>query len=192
LVVLAIHVVFYLLFAVLRGPTRDLSEADAPATTLIFVPEVVKPVESTSAPAVAGRVRRRPPPRAGSPPQPEPDSAITPAPDWRAEAGIAANNVLEAERRKHANPSVLEPHDFSGATPGSTDLSKPKFGWSHASTQRVQVVPGGVVLNVTDRCAIGLLFLVPLIGCQVGHIEPQGNLFEHLHDPPAPKTPNLP
>jgi hypothetical protein len=55
LLVLAIHVVFFLLFAVLRSPTRPGDAVDAPATTLIFLPEVVKPVESVPAPAVAGR-----------------------------------------------------------------------------------------------------------------------------------------
>jgi len=193
LVVLAIHAVLFLLFAVLRTPTRTPSEVDVPPTTLIFLPEVVKPVESAPAPPAAGHIVRfrRIPARESSTPEP---AGITPppAPDWRAEAGIAANNVLEAERRKHDNPSALEPHDFSGVTPGSTDTSKPRFGWSHAATQRVEVVPGGILLNVTDRCAIGLLFLVPLVGCKVGHMETRGDLFEHMGDPSDPKLPNVP
>lgn len=57
--VLAIHVVFFLVFAVLRSPTRPDDPVDAPATTFIFLPEVVKPVESVPAPAVAGRAARR-------------------------------------------------------------------------------------------------------------------------------------
>jgi hypothetical protein len=199
IIVLALHALFLILFALSRGPARWIGQTDAPLTTLIWVPEVVKPVESAQAPPVAARtVRPAAPvtaPTVRSAPKPEPDSSSitpTPAPDWRAEAGIAANNVLEAERRKREQPSVLEPHDFSGVTPGSTDTSKPKFGWSHARTHRVEAVPGGILFNITDRCAIGLLFLVPLVGCRVGHEEPNGHLFEHMHDLPDPKAPNLP
>ena len=115
-----------------------------------------------------------------------------PAPDWRAEAGIAANSVLEAERRKREHPSVLEPHDFSGVTPGSTDTSKPQFGWSHAANHRVEGSPGALVVNVTDRCRIALVFIFPFPICKVGHMAAQGNLFEHMYDLPDPKAPNLP
>jgi hypothetical protein len=197
--VLAIHVVFFLVFAVLRSPARPGDAADAPATTFISLPEVVKPVESIPAPAVAGRAARRAapktPPAVSSAPEPQPDSSSvtpTPTPDWRAEAGIVANNVLETERRKREHPSVLEPHDFSGLTPGSTDTSKPQFGWSHAATHRVEGSPGALVVNVTDRCAIALVFIFPFPMCKVGHMGAQGNLFEHMHDPPDPKAPNLP
>jgi len=199
LFVLAIHVVFFLLFAVLRSPTRPGDAVDAPATTFIFLPEVVKPVESVPAPAVAGRTARRAapetPPAVSSAAVPQPESSSitpTPAPDWRAEAGIAANNVLEAERRKREHPSVLEPHDFSGVTPGSTDTSKPRFGWYHAATHRVEGSPGALIVHVNDRCAIAVLLIFPLAVCAVGHVEANGNLFGHMYDLPDLKVPNLP
>ena len=199
LFVLAIHVVFFLLFAVLRSPTRPGDAVDAPATTFVFLPEVVKPVESGPAPAVAGRAARRAapktPPAVSSAPEPQPDSAsitATPTPDWQAEAGIAANNVLEAERRKREHPSVLEPHDFSGVTPGSTDTSKPRFGWYYAGTHRVEGSPGALLVHVNDRCAIAVLLIFPFPACKVGHMEADGNLFGHMYDLPDPKVPNLP
>jgi hypothetical protein len=199
LFVLAIHVVFFLVFALLRSPTRPDDAVDAPATTFIFLREVVKPVESVPAPAVAGRTARRAapqmPPAVSPAPEPQPASSSitpTPAPDWRAEAGTAANNVLEAERRKREHPSVLEPHDFSGVTPGSTDTSKPRFGWYHAATHRVEGSPGALIVHVNDRCAIAVLLIFPVPICKVGHMAAQGNLFEHLYDLPDPKAPNLP
>src|SRR4051812_24904308 len=102
IIVLAIHAMFLILFALSRGPARWIDQVDAPGTTLIWVPEGVKPVESVPASPVAARAARRAAPVTAptvSPaPEPKPDSSSitpTPVPDWRAEAGIAANNVLE-------------------------------------------------------------------------------------------------
>jgi hypothetical protein len=197
IIVLTIHALFVILFALSRGPQRWIGQTAAPLTTLILLPEVVKPVESVPTPPVAARAARRAAPVTAPTvsPAPEPDSSSltpTPAPDWRAEAGIAANNVLEAERRKREHPSVLEPHDFSGVTPGSTDTSKPKFGWSHVRTHRVEGSPGALVVNVNDRCAITLLLIFPFPMCKVGKMPASGNLFEHMYDLPDPKAPNLP
>jgi hypothetical protein len=198
-IVLAIHALFFLLFALSRGPAPWLGGADAPATTLIFLPEDVKPVESVHAPPVAARAARRAAPVTPAPlspaPEPAPDpSSITPTPtpDWRAQVSIAANTVLEAERRKREHPSVLEPHDFSGVTPGSTDTSKPGFGWYHARTHRVEGSPGALVVNINDRCAIAVLLIFPFPLCKVGKMAASGNLFEHMYDLPDPKVPNLP
>jgi len=199
IIVLAIHAMFWILFTVSRGPARWIGQADAPVTTLIFVPERVKPVESVPTPPVAARAARRaarvPAPTVRPAPAPKPDSSSitpTPVPDWRAEAAIAANNVLEAERRKREHPSVLEPHDFSGATPGSTDTSKPKFGWYHARTHRVEGSPGALVVNINDRCAVALLLIFPFPMCKIGKMPANGRLFEHMYDLPDPKAPNLP
>jgi hypothetical protein len=197
IIVLAIHAVCLILIALSRAPARWMGQTDAPVTTLILVPEGVKPVESVPAlPVVARAARRAAPvtaPTVSSAPERKPDSSSitpTPVPDWRAEAGIAANNVLEAERRKR--DSVLEPHDFSGVTPGSTDTSKPEFGWNHARTHRVEGSPGALVININERCAVTLLLIFPLPMCKVGKIPAKGNLFEHMYDLPDPKAPNLP
>jgi len=199
IIVLAIHAMFLILFALSRGPARRIDQVDAPGTTLIWVPEGVKPVESVPASPVAARAARRAAPVTAptvSPaPEPKPDSSSitpTPVPDWRAEAGIAANNVLEAERLKREHPSVLEPHDFSGVTPGSTDTSKPEFGWNHARTHRVEGSPGALVVNINDRCAVALLLIFPFPMCKIGKMPANGKLFEHMYDPPDPKAPNLP
>jgi hypothetical protein len=199
IIVLAVHALFVILFALSRGPQRWIGRTEGPVTTLILLPEVVKPVEPVPTPAVAARAARRAAPvtapTVSYSPEPETDSSSitpTPAPDWRAEAGIAANNVLEAERRKREQSSVLEPHDFSGVTPGSTDTSKPRFGWSHARTHRLEGSPGGLVVNVNDRCAITLLLIFPFPMCKIGKMPAAGNLLEHMYEPPAPKAPNLP
>jgi len=199
IIVLAIHAMFWILFARSHGPARWIGRADGPVTTLIFVPEGVKPVESVPTPPVAARAARRAAPvtapTVSSAPEPKPDSSSitpTPVPDWRAEAGIAANNVLEAQRRKREHPSVLEPHDFSEVTPGSTDTSKPEFGWNHARTHRIEGSPGALVVNINDRCAVALLLIFPFPMCKIGKMPANGRLFEHMYDLPDPKAPNLP
>jgi hypothetical protein len=199
-VVLAIHAVFVFLFAVLRNPARQLmSEPEWPATLMLL--REVKPVETAAVPPAkrpmsaraAQPAAREAPQAVSSAPKPESDSsAITPTPDWRAEARIAANDEIEAEARKREHPSLLAPHDFSGAKAGSTDYSKPQFGWSHAGTHRVEGAPGALVVNINERCAIALVFIFPFPMCKVGKMSVRGDLFEHMHDLPEPGAPNLP
>ncbi|MEA3180520.1 MAG: hypothetical protein QOI59_4043 [Gammaproteobacteria bacterium] len=202
IVVLAIHAVFFFLFAVHRSPARLLMSESEPPATLMLLREV-KPVETAAKPAakppMAARAARRAAPEApqaiSSAPKPESDSSAmtsTPAPDWRAEARIAANDAIEAEARKREHPSLLAPHDFSRAKAGSTDYSKPKFGWSHAHTHRVEGSPGAFVVNVNDRCAIALVLIFPFPLCKIGKMAPRGDLFDSLHDLPQPGEPNLP
>lgn len=113
-----------------------------------------------------------------------------PAPDWRAQAQIAANDQIKAELRKRDQPSPLAPHDFSGARPGSTDDSRPKFGWYRAGTNRVEGTPGGgLLVNINDHCAVAILFIFPFPMCKVGKIPARGDLFDHMNEaPPAAES----
>ena len=117
----------------------------------------------------------------------------TPAPDWRAEAQIAANDEIEAEARNRERPSPLAPHDFSGVTPGSTDTSKPKFGWYGASIHRVEGTPGmGVTIHINDRCAVAIVFIFPFPMCKIGKMTARGDLLDHMTDVPAAGDSKLP
>jgi hypothetical protein len=176
-VVLAIHVVFFFVFALHRSPDRqDVTEV-APAGTLMLLQEA-KPVELAAEPPVTARARRRAAPKVpaavSSAPEPESESLSmtpTPVPDWRSEAQIAANDVIEAEARKRERPSPLAPHDFSRVRPGSTDDIKPQFAWNRARTQRVEELPtGGLLIHINDRCSITLVFILPFLGCKLGKL----------------------
>jgi hypothetical protein len=200
-VVLAFHVLLFFLFAALRNPSRHSSEAGAP-TTVFFLPES----ELTRAPQperppetrVTARAARpaAPKPPAPANPAPEPESSSitpTPAPDWRAEARIAANDELEAEERKRQSLFALAPHDFSGVRPGSSDDSKPRFGWNHARTHRVEELSGGgLLININDRCAMVLVFIFPFPGCKIGKISARSDLFDHMQDASAIAEPKVP
>ena len=202
-VVLAIHVLLFFLFATLRTPSRPVSVTEAP-TTVIFLPEPEP--ESTSAPQ-PGHPRKPPmtarttrpaapktPARANPPPEPESSSITpTPSPDWHAEAQIAANDELEAETRKRQQPSPLAPHDFSGVKPGSTDDSKPRFGWNHARTHRVEELSGGgLLININDRCAVVVIYFFALPACKIGKMAARGDLLDHMKDASAIAEPKVP
>jgi hypothetical protein len=200
LVVLAIHVALFFVFAVFRNLTPR-SSAQPPSTVVFFVPptahstpgQVAVPHPNTPGTAA---VRPRPVPQQpaavpDSPllPAPEPDSnAITEptVPDWRQELQVAANNQLESAERKRQQPSPLSPHDFSRVMPGSTDSPRQDPIWNYAATHRVEELPfGGLVININDRCAM-ILAPLPFGGCRIGKIPARGNLFDHMKDTPEP------
>jgi hypothetical protein len=200
-VVLAFHVLLFLLFAALRTPSRHSSEAEAP-TTVFFLPqpELTRAPQAERPPEtqVTARAARPAAPKTPAPanPAPEPESSSltpTPAPDWRAQARIAANDELEAEERKRHTPSPLAPHDFSGVRRGSTDDSKPQFGWNHARTHRVEELSGGgLLININERCAVVLVFIFPFPACKIGKIAARGDLFDQMKDAPAIAEPKVP
>lgn len=101
-----------------------------------------------------------------------PDSTAPVAVDWAKEAALAAGHQIEDEAAaQHARSARPPP-------------AAPQFGWDYAATHRIQANPGGgLVINVSDRCAIAIVLPVVLGGCRIGKIEARGDLFAHLHDP---------
>jgi hypothetical protein len=202
-VVLLIHVVFFILFAALRSPLPRADQKEVASMALLLLPDEVDTTQGAPRPTTAQAAHpgspKRPAPAPKSAgaitPEPQPpSSAITvpAAPDWRQEMHIAANNEIEAEQRKRRQPSPLAPHDFSGVKPGSTDDSKPQFGWSHAATHRVEEIPtGGLLININDRCVV-VWAILPMIGCRIGKSPARGNLLEHMRDAAAPGESKLP
>ena len=198
-VVLVIHVVFFLLFA-LRSPAPRAGKEETPAMAFLLLRDERPQPPTTAQAAQPARPRRATAAPAKSPaaivtPEREPPSnAITApaAPDWRHELQIAANNAIEAQERRRHQPSPLAPHDFSGVKPGSTDDSKPRFGWDHSATHRIEEIPtGGLLININDRCVIAWV-IFPMPFCRIGKIPVRGDLFEHMQDPLAPGEPEVP
>ncbi|MFL6601478.1 MAG: hypothetical protein ACJ8R9_09110 [Steroidobacteraceae bacterium] len=204
--VLIIHVVFFLIFATLRRPVAPAGKQDTPAAAVFFLPPNDTTRQDTSQPPTIAQAAQPPRPKrptaapaksaaAIATPQREPAAnAITApaAPDWRHELQIAANNAIESQERRRHQTSPLAPHDFSGVKPGSTDDSKPRFGWNHAATHRIEEIPtGGLLINISDRCVIAWAIL-PLAFCRIGKIPVRGDLFEHMQDPPPAGEPEVP
>ena len=200
-VVLLIHVAFFILFAAQRSPVPRAGRKEAPSMAFLLLPDEVNTTRGAPQPTTMHAAHPTSPKRAAPTPkstgavrpEPPPDAITLPAaPDWRQELQIAANNEIEAEERKRDQPSPLAPHDFSGVKPGSTDDSKPRFGWSHAATHRVEEIPtGGLLININDRCVI-VWAIFPMIGCRIGKSPARGNLLEHMRDAPEPGESKLP
>jgi hypothetical protein len=190
-VVLIIHVGFFILFVAERRYLRQDGQEEAPSTAF-FLPDEAHTITegAPQSPIAAQTVHRTNPKRPATaaadspgptvrpePPAKTPSAAPT-APDWRSEMQIVANNEVDAEERRRHKPSLLAPHDFSGVRAGSTDYSKPQFLWDHAATHRVEELPtGGLLINLNDRCSI-VWVIVPFAFCKIGKIAARGDLFQ--------------
>jgi len=132
-------------------------------------------------------------------PQPAPRRPIhgAPAIDWLGEAESTAQREIASEADRKRGEEWLA----RGTDPQTHPLMQalrpmygktPAFGWSHARTHRIEPVKGGPLLVwINDRCfvAIAALFIMP--ACALGHIEPNGALFEHMHDADVPVGVNV-
>jgi hypothetical protein len=202
--ILAVHGALLALFPAMRGPSISIETAEWP-TVAVFLPlnEPALPTQPSKPDTAGSPTRRSAPsapvaapsatsPQVTVPREPTPQAITTPAaPDWRQEARIAANDVMEGEERRRRNPSPLAPHDFSSVPHGAVDVTKPQFRWSHAATHRLESLPeGGFLVNINDRCVIAV-YGIPMLFCRIGKIPTHSDLFEHMADPPAPQ-PTIP
>jgi hypothetical protein len=125
-------------------------------------------------------------------PAPESDSKLSsllgppsPTPDWRAQAELTAQTtalkIVEAEDAAARRAAALTAH-FK-PLPGPR-VRGPEFGWDYAHTHRVtHAEGGGLLIALNDRCTI-FIFLLPMIGCSIGHQPPaNGDLFKFMHKP---------
>jgi hypothetical protein len=104
--------------------------------------------------------------------------------DWANEAAIVAKRRL-GDAAKAAEQAAALSSWRSPVMAGALKPS-PQFRWDYASTHRVQgAARGGIVINITDRCAIVFTGLFVLGGCKIGHQAVHGDLFERMRDPQA-------
>jgi hypothetical protein len=59
-----------------------------------------------------------------------------------------------------------------------------EFGWSHARTHPIEYSPGGpLILNVSDRCSVVVLLVLPVPVCSLRKGVAAGDLFERMRRP---------
>jgi hypothetical protein len=183
--VLVLHVAMLALLMSGRVPRLD-SYIDDTAMTLIVLPpaaspRVVVPERTTPVPA---RARE-----SGAAPSAIPTETTPPieerAPiDWTREAELAANHQVDAVE--------IERRRARGFTPGAQSREPevartpaPDFAWSKAATQPIEQLPeGGTLIRLNDRCVI-VIYVIPMPFCGIGEIPANGDLFEHMNDPPV-------
>jgi hypothetical protein len=89
---------------------------------------------------------------------------------------VGCENAVAKElaKKKHDN-------DFAHIFPAQP-RKPPQFAWNYAATHRVETLPqGGILIHINDNCAL-LIFPLPFVGCGIGKLPANGNLFEHLHE----------
>ena len=186
----AMHVLIFGLMC--HGRTQQpVADEDGPAeTTLIFfdLPTEKSHRDADRSPATAMRHTRitRATTSASSPNEPPPpspsESTAAVAVDWAKEAQVAADHQIEAEDAARRARASLSPDRYRLETPPP---AAPRFGWDYAATHRIESHPGGgLVINLSDRCAIAIVFPIILGGCKIGKIEARGDLFSHMRDLP--------
>ncbi len=123
------------------------------------------------------------------PSKPPPDGAITLSPeelppktDWEREAELAAKNATTNADNQSAyrNLSALSPEQLSWVRQNHLEPAEPGIPWKY---RRVEVTEGGFpIIHINDHC-VAIPFLMMMVFCKIGHIEPKGDLFEHMRDP---------
>jgi hypothetical protein len=186
--VLAVHAV--LLFLVIRA-ARLVSLPRRPSQSLIAIllPDALRPTRSEQAPPA--RVPRSSAPKHERPP---PDNAITLPPeipaqpliDWEHERQLAAqNDVANAEKEaNYRNLSGLSQDQLKWIRENRMIPAPPGITWQHPRFE-FDIHSGLPIYWINDHCVLVLLMAF----CGIGHIEPNGQLFDHMHDAPEPNPP---
>jgi hypothetical protein len=154
------------------------SAAGKPAPALRSRPVVRQsvPIPSSNQP--------RPPSQPSAPAPAEEDNAIHPPIDW-------ANELNRTAREIASGASAPQPREFGAPHVAPTPSKRAEFGWSHSRTHRLETGPGGTAVHLGDRCVIAFTPL-PFPVCRLGKKEANGDLFEHMRDPPQPGDSNDP
>jgi hypothetical protein len=104
--------------------------------------------------------------------------------DWNAEADLTVKRQAELAEAPQAR--ALDRHgagiDLNGGL-GSDHRKKSEFAWDKKHTQRVEVVPGAVIVRVSDHCIV-VFFPWPMAFCGIGKIPVRGDLLDHMRDEP--------
>jgi hypothetical protein len=123
-------------------------------------------------------------------PEPATRNAITVAPelpkiDWAKEAELATQNAIAdaAKENDYRNLSALSPEQLSWVRQNHLEPAAPGIAWKY---RRVEITEGGLpIIHINDQC-VAIPFLMMMVFCKIGHIEPNGDLFKHMRDQHIP------
>ncbi len=185
-------------------PPQEISDREL-SLSITFVPtQSKKPLTAISrarhpaserqrATASSGRARpaARGRKRENASPAPLNSAGAHPWIDWdkQADAVVADRAEREAEAARRASAlSRWREH----VMPAPWTSHGPQFRWDYAATHRFQSTPGGLVINITDRCFIVTTGLFVLPVCRIGETPAYGDLFAHMDDPKRPEDSIVP
>jgi hypothetical protein len=79
--------------------------------------------------------------------------------------------------------SALSPEQLRWVRQNHLEAAKPGIAWKY---RRVEITEGGFpIIHINDHC-VAIPFLMMMVFCKIGRIEPKGDLFEHMRDPHDP------
>jgi hypothetical protein len=120
------------------------------------------------------------------------DNAISVSPieqppriDWEKEARKAAQEAIADADKQNAyrNLSALSPEQLSWVRKNHLEPTVPGIPWKYS---RIEVTEGGFpIIHINDHC-VSIPFMMFMVFCKIGHIEPKGDLFDHMRDPHNP------
>lgn len=105
-----------------------------------------------------------------------------PQTDWEKEAELATQNAIAkaAKENGYRNLSALSPEQLRWVRQNRLEPAPPGIPWT---ARRVEVTEGGFpIIHINDHC-VAIPFLMMMVFCKIGTIEPKGDLFEHMRDP---------
>jgi hypothetical protein len=156
-------------------PLSSRKSASAPRTTA---------PPSRSAPAA--KVRETPHTLAPTQSETVPsESSPPPTIDWQQEAELAAHDTIAAAEQdnRHRDLSALSPAQRAWVNENRFEPAPPGIHWTHP---RVQVMSDGLpIIWINDHC-VSVPVMMFMVFCKIGHIEPRGDLFDHMRDPSGP------
>jgi hypothetical protein len=173
---LAVHAAMLAALLASRVRLTELAEPSSTAITWFPEPEEVSLPASRSPGSSSAREPDRPAVR----------ESATSAPitiDWGREATRSAARQIAAADEADRRAGALASRARDGAIELDTSpRPEPEFGWARTAKGIERTEDGGTVLWVSERCMIVLSALMPI--CRLGKLKVNGELFEHMRDPP--------
>lgn len=105
--------------------------------------------------------------------------------DWDKEAERATKDTIaNAERQNsYRNLASLSPEQLNWVRQNHFEPAPAGIAWKY---RRVEVAEGGFpIIHINDHC-VAIPLLMMMVFCTIGHIEPNGTLFDHMRDPRSP------
>jgi hypothetical protein len=186
--VLMFHIAIVLLaIRAARLPISPSAPMEEPLVLLLLPP---KARIATDVPAPQTRVGqpRLAPSKAVEPKlAPNGSNAATGSPqqppiDLEKEAQLAAQNAIAnaARENDYRNLSALSPEQLSWLRQNHLEPVEPGIPWKY---RRIEITEGGFpIIHINDHC-VAIPLMLMMVFCKIGHIEPKGDLFDHMRDP---------
>lgn len=184
MLVMMAHLIVVLLLS--RGAQQHILVSKNVLDSLVFLLLPDRPIERSndvpsapSLPHAKNRQSKLAPPAESAitiPAAPPPPNVI----DWEHETELAVQNALakSEKERNYRDLAALSPEQLKWVRENQLVPAPPGIPWTY---RRVDVSQGGFpIIHINDHCVLIPLMMM-MVFCKIGHIEPKGDLFQHMH-----------